>query len=56
MAKISPRDYLKCFKRAREQGIQGEALIDAISACVREVSEKGEREKSGKENQNRQEG
>ena len=34
--KVSPKDYLKCFKRARESGIQGDALIDAISACVRE--------------------
>jgi len=42
--KISTRDYLVCFRKVREQGIQGEQLIDAISACVRKVYEGAEKE------------
>jgi len=42
--RISTRDYLVCFRKVREQGIQGEQLIDAISACVRRVYEGAEKE------------
>jgi len=37
--RVSTKDFLICFRKVREQGIQGEQLIDAISACVRKVYE-----------------
>jgi len=37
--KVSTKDYLVCFRKVREQGIQGERLIDAVSACVRRIYE-----------------
>jgi len=37
--KITPKDLLICFGEVRKRGIQGEKLMDAISACVLQKAE-----------------
>jgi len=37
--KITPKDFLVCFGEVRKRGVQGDKLVDAIAACVRQKVE-----------------
>jgi len=37
--KVTPKDFLVCFREVRQRGIQGDELVDAIAACVRQKVE-----------------
>jgi len=37
--KVTPKKLLKCYKRAREQGLKGDEMLSFIAACAREPDE-----------------